>query len=170
MTTLRHPQTGHRSSQRGFSLMELLIALMIIGVIATLGMKGYQKYADQARYRQAQDRLRNVAMGLDQYYMTNGKYPDFTSWEQMIDASSPLVQKNLIQVNIPKDDGWGQPFEGKAGKGDYELKMAGDPNAQDDRPPVTWKPGQGAMEQRGGASGGSKDKGGDAAPAPGAGK
>lgn len=157
--------TPSRPKQLGFSLMELLIALMIIGVIATLGFKGLTRNADKARYIQAQDRLRIVSQGLDQYYLQNGKYPDFSSWDQMIDANSPLVKKSFIPVNVPAVDGWQQPFEGKAGKGQYELKCAGDPGDQEERGPIVVKPG----EMSGGSQQGtSKAEG--AAPAPGAAK
>lgn len=157
--------TTTRQRQKGFSLMELLIALMIIGVIATMGLRGLRRNADQARYIAGQGKLREMAHSLDSYYLQAGKYPDFASWEQMIDANSPLVKGNMMQVNFPKDDGWGQPFEGKATKGTYELKFAGDPNDQETRPACVWEPGKGLVVLGGAAAG---DKA--AAPAAGAAK
>lgn len=156
--------TNSRQRQLGFSLMELLIALMIIGVIATMGFRGLTKNADKARYISAQDSLRIVSQGLDQYYLQNGKYPDFSSWEQMIDANSPLVKKNFIPVNVPGVDRWQQPFEGKSGKAQYELKCAGDPGDQESRPPIIFRPG----EIAGGNQGAPKAEG--APPAPPAGE
>jgi len=83
-----------------------------------------------------------VAEGLDQYYLaSNGKYPDFASWDAMVDPSSPLVKKNLIPPNVPPKDPWDQPYEGKAGKGSYTLKCVGDPNNPQERPPITREPG-----------------------------
>lgn len=157
--------TPSRKRQLGFSLMELLIALMIIGVIATLGFRGLTRNADKARYIQAQDRLRIVAQGLDQYHLQNGKYPDFSSWEQMIDANSPLVKKNFIPVNVPPVDGWQQPFEGKSGKQLYELKAAGDPGEPEERGPIVIRPGE---ISGGSTQGSSKPEG--SGPAPGAAK
>ena len=154
--------TPSRKRQLGFTLMELLIALMIIGVIATMGMKMLTKNADRARYTSAQDQLRNLASGLDQYYLKHGNYPELTSWEQMVDANSPLVKQNLIQVEMPKLDRWQQPFEGKSSKSTYELKCLGDPHDQEERPPYVWASGRGGYELREGAGSG-------AAPAPAAG-
>lgn len=130
------------SRQRGFSLMELMIALMIIGVIATLGFKAYGKYSAKARYTKAQDTLKTVAEGLDQHYLKYGKYPDLGSFDSMVDANSPLVKQNMIPVNTPAKDMWDQPFEGKSTKANYELKCLGDPTDQEDRPPFSREPGK----------------------------
>lgn len=158
--------TPSRKRQLGFSLMELLIAMMIIGVIATLGFKGIVKHGDKARYIDANDRLRIVSQGLDQYYLQNGKYPDFSSWEQMIDANSPLVKKNLIPVNVPALDRWQQPYEGKSGKAGYELTCLGNPADQELQPKITYEPGK----ITGGSDQGGKTEGARTTPPPGAAK
>jgi len=135
-------RSQRRAPQRGFSLMELMIALMIIAVIATLGFKAYGKYSAKARYAKAQDTVKTVAEGLDQYYLKFGKYPDLASFEAMVDANSPLVKQNMIPVNTPGKDMWDQPYEGKSTKATYELKCLGDPTDQEDRPPFTREPGK----------------------------
>jgi general secretion pathway protein G len=138
------PQTHalRRNSQSGFSLLELLVAMMIIAVIATLGFKQYNKYSAQARYLKAQDTLRIVGDGLDQYFLKHGRYPDLTSYEAMVDANSPLVKENMIPVNVPSKDPWDQPYEATSGKGRYELKCLGDPNTSEDRKPFSVEPGK----------------------------
>jgi prepilin-type N-terminal cleavage/methylation domain-containing protein len=138
------PQTHapRRLAQSGFSLLELLVAMMIIAVIATLGFKQYNKYSAQARYLKAQDTLRIVGDGLDQYFLKHGRYPDLTSYEAMVDANSPLVKENMIPVNVPTKDPWDQPYEATAGKGRYELKCAGDPNNPEERKPFSVEPGK----------------------------
>jgi len=128
--------------QSGFSLLELLVAMMIIAVIATLGFKKYNEFSAKARYLKAQDTLRIVGDGMDQFFIKHGKYPDLTSYESMIDANSPLVKENMIPVNVPVKDPWDQPFEGTSGKGKYELKCMGDPNNSEERKPFTVEPGR----------------------------
>lgn len=131
---------SHRQS--GFSLLELLVAMMIIAVIATLGFKQYSKYSAQARYLKAQDTLRLVGDGLDQYFLKHGRYPELNSYESMVDANSPLVKENMIPVNVPAKDPWDQPYEASSGKGKYELKCQGDPNNQDERKAFSVEPGK----------------------------
>ncbi len=128
--------------QSGFSLMELLVAMMIIAVLATIGIKKYNEFSANARYIKAGDTLKTVGEGLDQYFLKHGKYPDFSSFESMVEPNSPLVKENMIPVGVVPTDAWGNPFEGKSGKGTYELKCGGDPNGSEDRPPFVVEPGK----------------------------
>ena len=145
-----------RKTQKGFSLLELMVAMMIIAVIATLGFKKFQTFTAQAHYIQSKDRVKTVREGLDQYYLRHGKYPDFGSFEAMVDQASPLVKENMIPVGVSSRDGYDQPFEGKCGKAGYELTCLGDPNDQEGHPQFTERPGEisstpGAGKATGGA-------------------
>ena len=132
----------HRQS--GFSMLELLVAMMIIAVIATLGFKKYGEFSDQARYLKAHDTLNIVGSALDQYYIKHGRYPDFTSYEAMVESNSVLVKENLIPINVPAHDPWDQPFEAKSDKGNYVLKCAG--HGTGDMGPFSNEPGKMAGE------------------------
>lgn len=157
-----------RRTSRGFSLLELLVAMMIITVLATLGFKEFRKSSAQARYVKAQDELHTVADGLDQYYLKHARYPDFGSYEAMVDNNSPLVKESLIKVGMSSTDPFGQPYEGKSNRGTYELKCQGDPNHPNDFGPFTQTPGQGQTTLNTAPSGdGSAPSG---SPAPGGGK
>ena len=134
-----------RPTHRGFSLLELLVALMIIAVISTLGFKQYQKYSAQARHVKAQDDLKTVAEGLDQYHLKHARYPDFGSFEAMVEPNSPLVKESLIKLGMSPLDPFKQPYEGKSTRNNYELKSAGDPDRQDEFGPITRTPGQGQV-------------------------
>lgn len=127
---------------RGFSLLELLVAMMIIAVLGTLGFSQYKKHSAQARYLKAQDDLKIVAEGLDQYYLKHGRFPDFGSFDAMIDGNSSLVKESLIKVGMAAQDPFGQPYEGKSSRANYELKCAGDPGNQEDAGPIVRTPGQ----------------------------
>ncbi|MDR2560470.1 MAG: type II secretion system GspH family protein [Holophagales bacterium] len=123
-------------SQMGFSLMELMIALTIVGIMAVVGLNVLRNQTDDARRIKAFDQMRQVQNGLAEHYMRYGYYPELGSWEAMISASSPLLLKNFIPVNIPVNDPWGQPYEGKSEKTKFELKCLGRPDKGPELGPI----------------------------------
>lgn len=154
--------TTTTKAQKGFSLMELLIALMIIGVIATLGIRALKGNTGKARYIKANDTIRLMAEGLEQHYLANGKYPEGATWESLVGPESALVKKNYIPSNLPANDPWGVPYEAQVTRGNYILKCAGDPDDQEERGPITREPGK----QTGGPGAGQDTKAkGEPAPA-----
>ena len=155
--------------QKGFSLLELLVAMMILAVLGTLGFQQYRKHSATARYLKAKDDLQVVADGLAQYYLKHGKYPDFSNFGAMVDQNSPLVKESLIKTNMSADDPFSQPYQGQSNPHTYSLTCAGDPDSQDDRPAFTLTPDQG-LSSGGQAPSGAAAPAGDKGPAAPAGK
>jgi prepilin-type N-terminal cleavage/methylation domain-containing protein len=126
---LKLPQNGRKQlRQRGFSLMELMIALTILGILTVIGMNVMKGQTDEARRMRAFDQLRMVKNGLDEHYMKTGSYPELASWEAMIAPSSPLLTMNFIPTNLPINDPWGNPYEGISTRTRFELKCQGKPD------------------------------------------
>jgi prepilin-type N-terminal cleavage/methylation domain-containing protein len=53
VTSLRRAHRSRRSTRRGFTLVELLITIAMIGILATIGIVGYLKYVYAAQSSEA---------------------------------------------------------------------------------------------------------------------
>lgn len=60
--------------QRGFTLMEIMITLAILGVLGTIAVPIYQNYVSTAKETEAKVNLETLRLLEEQYYADNGKY------------------------------------------------------------------------------------------------
>ncbi len=62
------------ANARGFTLIELVIAVMIIGVLAAIAYPSYQDYVRKGNRSAAQSFMMTVAQRQEQYLLTNRSY------------------------------------------------------------------------------------------------
>lgn len=65
-----------RLGEKGFTLLELMIVIAIIGILASLAQPSYKAAVRKSREAALKENLYNIRGVLDQYYADNGKYPD----------------------------------------------------------------------------------------------
>ena len=63
-----------KKDQRGFTLMELMIVIVIIGVLAAIGVPAYKNYVTEAKEAACKANMRTVATAFRMYYAENGEY------------------------------------------------------------------------------------------------
>lgn len=97
--------------QKGFSLLELLIVLAIIGLIASIAVPKYLNAMNKARWETSRQELKRVAEAFDQYNLDMGYYPEFASWDEIAVSDNVLIKEGYID-KIPTKDKFGNKYDG----------------------------------------------------------
>ena len=85
-------------SQRGFTMLELLIVMAIMGILLTIAQPSLKQSIVRAREAVLKENLFSLREAIDQYYADYGKYPD-----QLTDLTSTQdPSKSYLRV-LPKD-------------------------------------------------------------------
>ncbi len=125
---MRHEMRSDRR-QYGFSLIELLIVMIIIGLLASLVGPRLFQHVGQSKQKTARAQIELLGTALDAYRLDLGKYP---STEQGLDAlrRKPADADRWNGPYLPRDvppDPWGNAYVYKSpgDHGDYDLSSLG---------------------------------------------
>jgi general secretion pathway protein G len=127
----------HYLGSQGFTLIELMVVMVIIGLLAATVVPKFFGQVDKAMQQDAQAQIELLGQALDLYRLEKHKYP--TSDEGL------EALKSYLKKNVPKDP-WGNNYiyesPGKEGRG-YDLISLGADNAEGgegtDIDIVSWK-------------------------------
>ena len=75
----RGPVAVSARRERGFSLLELMTVLVIVGVLAAIAWPSYQSYVIRSNRAAAQSFMMSVANRQEQYILTNRSYAATTA-------------------------------------------------------------------------------------------
>ncbi|MCX7249576.1 MAG: type II secretion system major pseudopilin GspG [Burkholderiales bacterium] len=108
-----NPATLRRRIQDGFTLIELMVVLLIIGVLAALIVPNVLDRADDARVTAAKTDVNNLMQALKLYRLDNQRYP---TAEQGIaalltkPAAAPVPPNWKSYLDLLPNDPWGKPY------------------------------------------------------------
>ena len=118
-----------RGSQGGFTLIELMVVILIIGLLATIVVQNLRSATDKAKRVKAQADISQIKTALDRYYLDAGSYPTSdqglpalvaapTSGNDLKDWGGPYIER------VPLDP-WGHPYVYQSDGNEYLLKSYG---------------------------------------------
>lgn len=110
--TNRTAPPRHRLS--GFTLIELMVVLVIIGVLAALIVPNVLDRADDARVTAARTDIANLSQALKLYKLDNQRYPTAAQGLQALrakPAEGPIPPNWKPYVEKLSNDPWGRPYQ-----------------------------------------------------------
>lgn len=116
-------------SSRGFTLLELLVVMVIIGLLAGYVAPRYFSQVGKSEIKTAMAQINALEKALDTYRLDIGRYP---STEQGLNAlvnkpaDEPKWQGPYLAKAVPLDP-WGRPYQYKVPgtKSEYDLLSYG---------------------------------------------
>ena len=112
--------------QRGFTLVELLLVLVILALIAGLVLPGIIGKAESAKAKAASSQISRISMSVESFYLDTGNTP--SSLEELVNQPSGVTGWNgpYIKTSLLKDP-WGQPYKYSipGEHGDFDIESLG---------------------------------------------
>lgn len=113
--------TQSRRGSSGFTLVEMLVVILIIGILATLALPNFTKVRNKAKESQVKNNLHNLQLTLERYGTDNESYPAWIyggdrtdsfvltqgEWTRRTTLDPNLVQPTWVEV---ASEGDGDPL------------------------------------------------------------
>jgi len=97
----------HIKRQNGFTLIELIIAIVIVGILAAIAYPSYVTSVMKANRSEAKVELSDFAQRLQRCYTAFGKFNDSTNcavYKQLVADPSPLSRGNAFyKITLASD-------------------------------------------------------------------
>ncbi|ABI77341.1 general secretion pathway protein G [Hyphomonas neptunium ATCC 15444] len=104
-----------RRSEAGFSLVELMVVVFIMGLLATLIIVNVAPVGDRSRVTKAQADISNLENALEQYSLDLYSYPSTDQGLAALSSPPAGVDATLYRpggyIRRVQEDPWGNPYQ-----------------------------------------------------------
>ena len=122
IATIVGMNTQHHTTSRGFSLIELLIVVAVIGLIAAIAIPNLVNAIQRARQTRSVADLNSLAKAVSMYGQDFADYPVQASLASVESLREPLT---TYMANFNAHDGWMRDFMYVSDGADYTMLSYG---------------------------------------------
>jgi general secretion pathway protein G len=116
------------NSRAGFTLIEILLVVVIIGILAAVAVPKFSGRSRQAKEGAAKASIQAIGIALDMYELDNGQYPP--NLQSLVSGSGDNWNGPYLKDGLPKDP-WGNDYIYQAQGDSYTLKSQGAPGGKE---------------------------------------
>jgi type II secretion system protein G len=109
-------------NQKGFTIIELLVVIVIIGILVALTLPNLFSAQARGRDTDRKNELKNLQQKLETYFNDNGGYPLTATWETDLGTSTD-------ETEGPRADGYVYVSDGDTYTLTADLENDDDPDA-----------------------------------------
>jgi len=127
-------KTHWNRPQRGFTFLEIMLVVMIIGLLAAIVGPRIVSQGEKARKKTTALQIQAISAGLKMYALDNGSFPNTQQGLQALLVKPSDVDQNVWDgpyidaTQVPRD-GWGREFKfvspGTHGGNGFDLSSVG---------------------------------------------
>jgi type IV pilus assembly protein PilA len=92
--------TTLKNSQSGFTLIELMIVVAIIGILACLAIPAYQNYTIRAQVTEGLNLAGDWKVAIADFYANNGTWPSMTDLSDMAPSVGTYVSSVTVTSGV----------------------------------------------------------------------
>jgi type IV pilus assembly protein PilA len=89
-----------KAIQKGFTLIELMIVVAIIGILAAIAIPAYQDYTIRAQVTEGLNLMSDMKAGVAEYYAQEGDWPTSLAQIGISGAATDKSGKYVTQINL----------------------------------------------------------------------
>lgn len=124
------PMNSRRKKQEGFTLIEIMVVILILGLLATLVVQSLRGATDKAKRTKAMADIAELKTALDRYYIDIGSYPTSDQGLAALvnppgSQTDPTGGSDAGYIKRIPNDPWGNPYVYQSDGTNYSLKSYG---------------------------------------------